>query len=142
MSATGSPSAFAFFDRVRGVPLGTILRRGIGATILAQFFLLITLGINTFKNIGNVISATFDGLASIATAVFGGAGTVIQSGVQAAVLSVIGPNAQFAIGPFTFAFQIFAAALGVYVGVKSLQFIFPFSLVEALGDLTGDEDEE
>lgn len=133
-------------QRARSYPtLGALLFGGIGGVILAFFEQVIRFML-AIVDFFLVPLTTFTGqLGNIIIAFVGGAARIITQGAVTSVES-IAPTGAFALGPFTFAEGIGAAALGLFAMVIVLSLaptsdLIPFSFTDF--PLLGvDEDDE
>lgn len=106
-------SAQELFDRARqAADLQSLLKQGIGGSILAVFF-GITSGILSLADVViQPVDALGTALGDLTTAIFGGPAEIILAGIEATAQSILGP---FNLGPLSFALSIAAVLAGLYV---------------------------
>lgn len=106
-------SAQDLFDRAKNASdLQSLLKQGIGGSILAVFF-GITSGILSLADVViKPVDALATALGDLTTAIFGGPAEIVLAGVQATVESILGP---FNLGPASFALSIAAVLAGLWV---------------------------
>jgi len=94
--------------------LAGIIFQGFGAVFLA-IGTAIASGILTVADVLIIpLGALANAGGDLVSAIFGGAGQIIQLGALSTALS-IGPDGAFNLGPFTFALGIGAVLLGLFV---------------------------
>lgn len=106
-------TASQLFDRAKNAAdLQSLLKQGIGGSILAVFF-GITSGILSLADVViKPVNALGSAVANLTTAIFGGPAEIILAGVEATAQSILGP---FNVGPASFALSIAAVLGGLYV---------------------------
>lgn len=106
-------SAQDLFDRAKNAAdLQSLLKQGIGGSILAVFFGL-TSGILSLADVViKPVDALATALGDLTTAIFGGPAQIVLAGVQATAESILGP---FNLGPLSFALSIAAVLAGLWV---------------------------
>lgn len=144
MSAS-SPSGI--IARARSYPgLGALLFGGIGGVLLAGFEQTIAFILTASRFFLTPLQVFTEQLGRVIISFVGGGADIILAGVGTSVSS-LAPGGQFALGPFTFAEAIGAAALGLGVMAFVLSLsptsdLIPFSFTDVPGPLGIDEDEE
>lgn len=144
MSTNSSPSGL--IDRAKQYPnLGALIFGGLGGAILAFFEEIIQFIQAIFGFVVDPLVVFTGQLGNIIIAFVGGAARIIFQG-SATTISSIAPGGSFALGPFTFAEAIGAAALGLMVMAAVLALsptsnLIPFSFTDYFG-IGVDEGEE
>jgi len=106
-------SASDLFNRARSAQdLQSLLKQGIGGSILAVFF-GVTSGVLSLADVViKPMNALGTAIADLTTAIFGGPAEIVLAGVEATAQSILGP---FNLGPFSFALGIGSVLAGLYL---------------------------
>ena len=106
-------SASDLFNRARSAAdLQSLLKQGIGGSLLAVFFGL-TSGILSLADVViKPVDALATALGDLTTAIFGGPAQIVLAGVEATAQSILGP---FNLGPLSFALAIAAVLAGLFI---------------------------